>query len=75
MGRTVQMNFRCDPEVKLGAEKAYSQWGLSLADAINVFMAKSIEVGGFPFAVRRDAYGPFEISFDDPGVEQPNRTS
>ena len=30
----------------------YARWGLSLNDAINTFLIKSIEVGGLPFDLR-----------------------
>ena len=30
----------------------YARWGLSLNDAINTFLVKSIEVGGLPFDLR-----------------------
>ncbi len=32
----------------LRATEVYTRWGLSLNDAINTFLIKSIEVGAFP---------------------------
>lgn len=55
MEKTATFNFRLDPEIRDRAQKVYAKWGLSLADALNMFMVKSIDVGGFPFDVRDDA--------------------
>lgn len=41
--------FRTTEEVKRRAADVYARWGLSLSDAINVFLVKSIDVGGLPF--------------------------
>ncbi|MBQ9690846.1 MAG: type II toxin-antitoxin system RelB/DinJ family antitoxin [Eggerthellaceae bacterium] len=40
------------PNVKEKATKVYAHWGISLSDAINAFLIKSIDVGGFPFDMR-----------------------
>ena len=37
---------------KADAAAVYARWGISLSDAINIFLAKSIEVGGLPFDMR-----------------------
>lgn len=71
MEKTAQMNFRCNAEVKEQAEEVFGRWGLSLADALNAFMVKSVEVEGFPFELRRDPYRPVEISSSDPRVKTP----
>ena len=52
MARTANINVRTEPDTKLGAEMVYSRFGLSLSDAINVFLNMSIMEGGFPFAVK-----------------------
>lgn len=41
-------------EVTEDATKVYAHCGLSLNDAINAFLIKSIEVGGFPFDLRSE---------------------
>lgn len=41
--------FRTTEDVKRRATDVYARWGLSLSDAINVFLVKSIDVGGLPF--------------------------
>ena len=46
------MYIRIDPEVKANVETIYSQYGMSITDAINVFLYKSMSVGGLPFDLR-----------------------
>ena len=53
MARTANINVRTEPSIKTGAEAVYAQFGISLSDAINVFLNMSIMEGGFPFAVRQ----------------------
>lgn len=40
------------PDVKSQATEIYAHWGMSLSDAINAFLVKSIDVGGLPFEMR-----------------------
>ena len=46
---------RIDPELREQSEAIYSALGMPLGTAINVFLRKSVAVGGFPFDVRLDA--------------------
>ena len=50
--RRTEIKTRTTAEVKKGATEVYARWGLSLNDAINTFLVKSIEVGGLPFDLR-----------------------
>ncbi len=50
--RKAEGMFHTTEEVKERATEIYSNWGLTLSDAINVFLVKSIEVGGLPFDMR-----------------------
>lgn len=50
--RRAEIKTRTTDEVKKGATEVYARWGLSLNDAINTFLIKSIEVGGLPFDLR-----------------------
>ena len=73
--RNAEIKTRTTPDVKSDAKQVYSKWGLSLSDAINIFLVKSIEVGGLPFEMRNSqvsherlkhhAYVP---KFDSKGV-------
>jgi len=47
--KTQTLNMRIDPETKMQAEKVYAQFGITLSDAINMFLNKSIMTGGLPF--------------------------
>lgn len=50
--RHAEIKARTTYEVKMEATEVYARWGLSLNDAINTFLVKSIEVGGLPFDLR-----------------------
>lgn len=77
MTRTAEVKTRTTAQIKADAAAVYARWGISLSDAINIFLAKSIEVGGLPFDMRpetptfdgleRYAYRP---SMDANGVAQ-----
>lgn len=56
MARTANINVRTEPDTKAGAEAVYSSFGLSLSDAINVFLNMSIMEGGFPFSIKQPRY-------------------
>lgn len=56
MARTANINVRTEPDTKTGAEAVYSSFGLSLSDAINVFLNMSIMEGGFPFSIKQPRY-------------------
>ncbi len=47
-----------DSEIKKQSESLFSELGMNLTTAINVFLRQSLRVGGFPFDVK---------------LEQPNR--
>ncbi len=53
--RDTEGKYRTSARVKAEATELYARWGLSLSDAINVFLVKSIEVGGLPFEMRSEA--------------------
>ena len=49
MPKTVSLNIKIDPETKAGAEKLYAKFGITVADAINMFLRQSLIDGGLPF--------------------------
>ncbi len=51
---TKNFSVRLDSDLKKQAEAIYGELGISLTTAINVFLRKSVAVGGFPFDVRLD---------------------
>jgi DNA-damage-inducible protein J len=52
MVKTASMYVRIDPEVKAGAEAIYGHYGLTVSQAINIFLRQSLNVGGLPFDLR-----------------------
>jgi len=52
MAKTASMYIRIDPQVKADVEAIYSRYGMSVTDAINVFLYTSRNVGGLPFDLR-----------------------
>ncbi len=56
MAKTANINIRIDPEIKLSAEKLFSSFGITVTDAINIFLHQSIMEGGLPFEVKRPNY-------------------
>lgn len=52
MATTTNFTVRMDSHIKKQCEAMYGELGLSLTTAINVFLRKSLSVGGFPFDVR-----------------------
>ena len=60
MARTAVLNLRIEPEVKADAEELFSSFGLTVTDAVNVFLRQSLMRGGFPFEIVR--YKPNAIT-------------
>lgn len=56
MAKTATINMRVNPQVKSDAEFVFSSLGMTLTEAINVFLYKSIMEGGLPFDVRQPRY-------------------
>jgi DNA-damage-inducible protein J len=52
MAKTASMYIRVDPQVKADVEAIYAQFGMSVTDAINIFLYQSRYVGGLPFDLR-----------------------
>ena len=52
MAKSSSMYIRIDPQVKSDVEAIYSQYGMSVTDAINVFLYQSRNIGGLPFDLR-----------------------
>ena len=56
MAKTSSLNIRIDPEVKSMVDGIYSSFGITVADAVNIFLHKSILVGGLPFDMSLPKY-------------------
>lgn len=51
---TTNFTIRLDSQVKKDAEKLFSELGLTLSGAFNVFLHQALIVQGLPFQVRRE---------------------
>lgn len=56
MAKTATINMRVNPQVKSDAEAIFASLGMTLTEAINVFLHKSVMEGGLPFDVRQPRY-------------------
>ena len=73
--RSAEVKSYVLPDVKSGAQAVYARWGMSLSDAVNTFLIKSIEVGGLPFDMRPEARPAYDTSSwaapESPGFFEP----
>jgi DNA-damage-inducible protein J len=58
VARTANLHIRTDPETKANAERLFSTFGITVSDAVNMFLRQSLLVGGLPFEVRYPRYSP-----------------
>lgn len=56
MPKTANINIRIDPELKQQVENLYGKFGMTVTDAINIFLHVSLMEGGLPFDVRQPRY-------------------
>ncbi len=56
MAKTVTINLQIEAETKTNAEALFSSFGISVTDAINIFLNTSIMEGGFPFQIKQPRY-------------------
>ena len=53
--KTSTFQMRINPEIKNQAEQLFQNCGMTLTDAINVFIQQSMNVGGLPFIVTQNS--------------------
>ena len=51
---SVLVNVRVNSELKKDSQQLFDSLGLNISTAINIFLRKSLEVGGIPFDVRHN---------------------
>ena len=56
MAKTANINLRIEPSTKAKAEALFSSFGITVTDAINIFLNTSIMEGGFPFQIQQPRY-------------------
>lgn len=50
------INIRIDSEVKAEAQALFSQLGMDLSTAVNIFIRQAIDFGGIPFTIQQKKY-------------------
>ena len=56
MAKSANLNIRIDPETKQNAEVLFKNFGITISDAVNIFLHQSLMVGGLPFEMRQPRY-------------------
>ena len=56
MAKTDTLHIRLEPSVKQKAEKTLNDLGLSITDAINVFLNQVILYDGIPFEIKKPRF-------------------
>lgn len=51
------LTVNVDDDIKVDADRLYKSMGMNLTTAVNVFLRKSLQVGGIPFQVTSGARG------------------
>lgn len=52
IAKTSNLNIQIDPDIKERAEQLFSQFGITITDAINMFLHQSLNFGGIPFELK-----------------------
>ena len=52
VAKTTNINIRTEPEVKQRIESLFSQFGITVSDAVNIFFHQSLMQGGLPFQMQ-----------------------
>ena len=52
MSNTTNLNIRVDEDLKRRAEAIFSELGLNMSTAMNIFLRYSVRYGGIPFDLR-----------------------
>ena len=53
MNKSTTFTFRLNPEVKQEASDLFESLGITLSDAINLFLHQAIREGAIPFELKR----------------------
>ena len=56
MAKSAVLNIRINPTTKQEAEKLFSSFGLTVTDAVNVFLHRALMEGGFPFEIKNPRF-------------------
>ena len=53
LDKSAMFTMRVNPEVKEEAAELFASFGLTLSDAVNLFLHQAIQESGIPFEIRR----------------------
>lgn len=56
MAKDNVINIRTDAATKQAIESLYTQFGITVSDAVNIFFHKSLMEGGLPFEMKQPRY-------------------
>jgi DNA-damage-inducible protein J len=57
MSQSINVNIRMDEELKKQAEQLFTDLGMNMTTAVNVFIRQAVNYGGIPFEiVRKDDF-------------------
>jgi DNA-damage-inducible protein J len=56
LAKDATLIVRIDSEIKDGAERLFSAFGITVSDAVNMFLRQSLLTGGLPFELRQPRY-------------------
>ena len=62
MAKTASLNIRVEPATKTKAEVLFSNFGITLSDAVTIFLNQSIIDGGLPFRVNLGTPNPSTVA-------------
>lgn len=51
-----QVSFRMDDDLEMAADETFRSMGMTLSTAINMFVAQTVRLGQFPFAIKADPF-------------------
>jgi DNA-damage-inducible protein J len=64
--KSTVVNIRMQPEVKAKAEKLFSSFGITISDAVNLFISQSLYEQAIPFAIHhRVPTAETQAAFDE----------
>lgn len=64
---TTNLNIRTDKEIKEQADKIFSELGLNMTTAINIFLRTTIRENGIPFSLKLEVLNDTTIAAIEEG--------
>jgi DNA-damage-inducible protein J len=59
MAKTANINIRIDPETKARSEQLFAKFGITITDAVNIFLHQSLMVGGLVMTLLAKLFSSF----------------